>query len=100
MKNTSRSAAARSAFAVAGLGLLALTMAGCVSPEQQRMAELSEDQGTCSSMGARYGSPAHTQCMLQQQQRRDEEHLLFLEQARISQEMARDAQEMRDRRRD
>lgn len=100
MKNFDMGAAPRPTLLMAGLGLLALTLGGCLSPEQQRMADLGEDQGTCSNMGARYGSPEYTACMLQQQQRRDEEHLLFLEQARISQQMARDAQEMRERRRD
>lgn len=60
MKNTNSGAVARRAVSIAGLGLLALTMAGCVSPEQQRVADLGEDQQTCSSMGARYGSPAYT----------------------------------------
>lgn len=64
------------------------------------MVNLNEDQGTCSSMGARYGSSANTQCMLQQQQRRDQQSLLFLEQARIHSEMDRNAQEMRNDRRD
>ena len=51
-------------------------------------------------MGATYGSPAYTKCMLQQQERRDDEMLKFTQQAYLNQEMARTAQEMRDRRRD
>jgi hypothetical protein len=38
--------------------------------------------------------------MLQQQQRRDQEQLILLDQARISYETAQTAQEMRDRRAD
>lgn len=71
------------------------TLAGCISPQEQAY----QDQNTCAGMGARYGSPAHTQCMLQQQQRRDDEMLKFTQQAYLNQEMARTAQEMRDRRR-
>lgn len=70
-------------------------LAGCVSPQEQAY----QDHNTCAGMGARYGSPSHTQCMLQQQQRRDDEMLKFTQQAYLNQEMARTAQEMRDRRR-
>jgi hypothetical protein len=98
MTKTSVNTTARPGFSIAGLCLI-LALGGCMSPEQERMANLDEDSGTCSSMGARYGSPAHTDCMLQQQQRRDHQSLIFLEQARIHSEMARNAQEMRDDRR-
>ncbi|MBL0935416.1 MAG: hypothetical protein IBJ07_11785 [Rhizobiaceae bacterium] len=76
--------------------MLVVALSGCVSPEQQRQADLYADQGTCAQMGARYGSPAHTNCMLQQQQRRDEEHTRFMQEAYLASEMARNAQEMRD----
>lgn len=77
--------------------MLVVALSGCVSPEQQRQADLYADQGTCAQMGARYGSPAHTSCMLQQQQRRDEEHTRFMQEAYLASEMARNAQKMRDR---
>ncbi|MEH6719887.1 MAG: hypothetical protein V7704_13475 [Aurantimonas endophytica] len=89
-RSTMRASAALLFFGVSG------TLAGCVSPQEQ----LAQDQGTCANMGATYGSPAHTRCMLQQQQRRDDEMLRFTQQAYLNQEMARTAQEMRDRRRD
>jgi uncharacterized low-complexity protein len=79
---------------------VALTLGGCVSPAQQSIVEAQQDQSVCAAMGASYGSTAHTQCMLQQQQRRDQEQLILLEQARISYETAQTAQEMRDRRAD
>ncbi|MZQ89259.1 hypothetical protein GVY41_09160 [Frigidibacter albus] len=69
-----------------------------MSPAQQTAVNAQEDQGACSTMGARYGSPAHTRCMMQQQERRDQEHLLFLEQARINSELALNAQKMRESR--
>lgn len=70
-------------------------LAGCVSAEEQRY----QDQSTCAGMGARYGSSSHTQCMLQQQQRRDDEMLRYTQQAYMNSEMARNAQEMRESRR-
>jgi hypothetical protein len=75
-------------------------LSGCVSPAQQSIADTQQDQSVCAAMGASYGSTAHTQCMLQQQQRRDQAQLILLEQARISYETAQTAQEMRDRRAD
>ena len=89
----------RHAFSIGGLGMLAIALTGCMSPEQERLVNLNEDQGACSSIGARYGSPAHTECMLRQQERRDNEGLRFAEQARIHSEIARNAQEMREDRR-
>lgn len=49
------------------LAVAALTLTGCVTLEEQRQADVS----TCTGFGAEYGSPAHYQCMLIQQQRRD-----------------------------
>jgi hypothetical protein len=83
----------RPAIFLGSAGVIAIALSACVSPEQERYA----DQDTCSSMGARYGSSTNTQCMLQQQQRRDQKNLIFLEEARIHSELARNAQEMRDR---
>ena len=84
---------APSALVMGSAFMIAITLSACVSPEQERYA----DQDTCSAMGARYGSSTNTQCMLQQQQRRDQKNLMFLEEARIHSELARNAQEMRDR---
>lgn len=84
---------ARSALLMGSAFMIAVTLSACVSPEEERYA----DQDTCSAMGARYGSSTNTQCMLQQQQRRDQKNLMFLEEARIHSELARNAQEMRDR---
>lgn len=51
------------------------------------------DQATCSSMGAPYGSPGYTDCMLQQQQRGDQKMLNFLAEQRMHQELGRPARE-------
>ena len=52
-----------------------------------------KDRETCSSMGAPFGSPAFTKCMLQQQQRRDDKMLNFLAEQRMHQELGRPARE-------
>ncbi len=85
----------RNALSLGLAGLFAMTLAGCVTPAQESAANSQLDRQACAAMGASYGTRAHTDCMLQQQQRRDQEHLLFMEQARIAQEMAQRAQEMR-----
>lgn len=95
MKKLERRHLRRNALLPGMAGLLAVTLAGCMSPAQETAANAQQDREVCASMGASFGTPAHTQCMLRQQQRRDQEHLIFMEQARIAQEMARDAQEMR-----
>ena len=70
-------------------------LSGCVSPQEAQY----QDENTCARMGATYGSPSHTRCMLQQQQRRDDEMQRFTEQAYLNSEIARNAQEMRENRR-
>lgn len=80
---------------MAACGLAAIALAGCVSPQEQ----MAQDQNMCAGMGATYGSPSHTQCMLQQQQRRDDELLRYTQQAHMHSEMARNAHEMREDRR-
>jgi AcrR family transcriptional regulator len=72
-------------------------VSSCVLPEQQRQTGLFADQGACAQMGERYSSPAHTNCMFQQQQRRDDGLTLFTQEAYLASETARHAQEMRDR---
>ena len=58
-----------------------------------------KNRETCSSMGAPYGSPGHTDCMLQQQQRGDEKMLNFLAEQRMHQELGREARETLQRKR-
>jgi hypothetical protein len=78
---------------IGGVILGLITLSACQTPEQERYS----DMDTCSGMGARYGSSPHTACMLQQQQRRDDSHLRFLQEARLSQRMAEDARREHDR---
>jgi hypothetical protein len=83
----------RTAVAVFSIALLGMALSGCVSAEERRYA----DANTCQSFGAPYGSPAYTNCMLEQQRRRDNEELESLERTRLTTEIARDAQIMADR---
>jgi ABC-type uncharacterized transport system auxiliary subunit len=85
----------RSALSLAVLVMLSTALAGCQTTGEQ----LNQDYGTCESFGARYGSPEHSQCMLVQQQRRDNESLKALEEARLATEISRSSQEMIDARR-
>ncbi|WP_245279674.1 hypothetical protein [Rhizobium leguminosarum] len=83
----------RTAVTVFSIALLGIALSGCVSAEERRYA----DANTCQSFGAPYGSPAYTNCMLEQQRRRDNEELESLEQTRLTTEIARDAEIMADR---
>jgi hypothetical protein len=84
----------RTASSIGGAVVLALTLSSCMSAEEQRHANLNEDGGTCTDFGAPYGSQSHSQCMLQQQHRRDNEQSMNMERARISSETARNNVEM------
>lgn len=75
--------------AVLGAGLVA-----CASPDQRRQANLYQDATTCAEFGARPGSPQYTECMLQQQSRRDNKQRHSLEQTALTTQIARDSQEM------
>ncbi|MGH6862207.1 MAG: hypothetical protein ACRECY_18305 [Phyllobacterium sp.] len=94
MEKFAMNALARMTLLACSSVVLAVALTGCMSAEEQRQANLHEDGGTCSDFGARYGSQAHTQCMLRQQQRRDDEQVLNMERARISSETARNNLEM------
>lgn len=85
----------RSALSLGVLVVLSTALAGCATTQEQ----LNQDYGTCDNFGARYGSAEYSQCMLAQQQRRDNETLNALEQARIATEISRHNQEMADSRR-
>lgn len=83
----------QSAITIFSISLLGLALTACVSSEEQQY----RDTGTCESFGAPYGSRAYTNCMLQQQARRDDAQTSSLERMRLTQEVARNAQDMADR---
>ncbi|SFA73588.1 hypothetical protein SAMN03159496_00066 [Rhizobium sp. NFR07] len=94
MKTTILHPKIRPAISTACATLVLITLSSCMSAEEQRRADLYQDGGTCSDFGAPYGSRAHTDCMLRQQDRRDNEQLMNMERARISSETARNNVEM------
>ena len=87
-------ALSRTTILIGGAAVIVMGLAGCMSADEQRRANLYEDGGTCADYGAGYGSRVHTSCMLQQQNRRDNEQWLNLERARVSSETARNNVEM------
>lgn len=87
-------AATYTALTIGGTVGLALLLTGCMSAQEQQRANLNEDAGACADFGAYEGSRAYTQCMLDQQRRRDMEPLINAERARISAETARNNLEM------
>jgi hypothetical protein len=82
----------RSVVTVLSIAVLGMAVTGCVSAEEQQQ----RDAGTCQSFGAPFGSRAYTDCMLEQQSRRDRAQMDSLERTRMTQEIARNAQEMTD----
>jgi hypothetical protein len=81
-------------FVLSGLMVVSATLmgltftTGAIAGKQQ-----DKDRETCSSMGAPYGSPGYTDCMLQQQQREDDKMRNFLKEQRMHQELGREARE-------
>lgn len=81
-----------SLFALAGTSL-----GGCMATTERKQLNLQADAETCASFGARYGSPAYSECMLTQQRRRDEKQIESLEKTKLTSEIALEAQIMADR---
>jgi hypothetical protein len=86
----------RSALSLGLFALLSTVLTGRLSTAEQQQAYLRQDSGTCASFGGTYGFPAHSQCMLAQQQPRDAQLIQSMEMARISSEIARNNQEAAD----
>jgi hypothetical protein len=82
-----------SAITIFSIAMIGLAVTGCVSAQEGQY----RDAGTCESFGAPFGSRAYTNCMLEQQARRDNAQRDSLERMRLTQEVARNAQEMTDR---
>ncbi|NJS13984.1 MAG: hypothetical protein HC788_04410 [Sphingopyxis sp.] len=79
------------------VALLGISLAGCISGTERQQVNLQHDATICANFGARYGSPAYSDCMLAQQRRRDLKQIEDLEKTRLTSEIARDAQIMADR---
>lgn len=59
--------------------------------------KLRDDARTCRSFGAEYGTPAYSNCMIDQQRRRDAKELETLEKMRLTSQIAKDGQIMAER---
>ena len=87
----------RSAKSFGIVALLGISLAGCMTGAERREVNCQNDATTCANFGARYGSPAYSDCMLAQQRRRDLKQIEDLEKTRLTSQIARDAQIMSDR---
>ncbi len=87
----------RAAVSTFSAALLGLALSGCMSSAERRQMNLQADASTCESYGASYGSSAYTNCMLEQQHRRDTKQRDSLERTQMTTGIARDAQIMADR---
>lgn len=80
------------------LGLVATATLGvAASPAEAQSRKQREDARTCASFGAPYGSRAFTDCMLEQQRRRDLKQRDTLEQMALTSQIAKDGQIMAER---
>ncbi|WP_260600221.1 hypothetical protein [Sphingomonas endolithica] len=84
--------------ALISLGLLAIFASGAVvSPASAQSKKHHKDARTCESFGASYGTPAFSNCMLDQQRRRDIKERDTLEKMALTSQLAKDGQIMADR---
>lgn len=87
-------------LALVATGFFTLLTLGFVQNEataKSQKTKFREDARTCESFGARYGTPAFTGCMLDQQQRRDTKKLRDLEESERLSQLAKDGQLMAER---
>ena len=75
-------------LAIGATMMVAMTLSSGATAKKR-----DKDQATCATMGAHRGSPAYTDCMLQQQRRRDQKMSTFLDQQLMHQELGRPARE-------
>lgn len=92
----SRSVHTRSALIA--IAVTAVTSLGIgESPASAQSRKHREDARTCASFGNRYGTPAFSDCMLEQQRRRDFKQQKTLEEMALTSQIAKDGQIMAER---
>lgn len=91
-----RSRVARLVLASTGLAAVATVFASDGKAHAQSRKQ-REDARTCESFGARFGTPAYSNCMLEQQRRRDLKQRETLEEMAITSQIAKDGQIMAER---
>lgn len=77
--------------------LLGLGLSQGAALAKSRESKLRDDARTCESFGARYGTSTFSNCMLEQQRRRDTKQLESLEKTRLTSQIAKDGQIMAER---
>lgn len=87
----------RSATSFVSAAVLCIGLSGCVSSGERQQVNLNTDSNTCQSFGSSYGSSAYSECMLEQQRRRDSAQRESLERTRLTTQIAKDAQLMAER---
>ncbi|HUD94472.1 hypothetical protein [Sphingobium sp.] len=83
-------------FTAIGLIILA-AIAFAAGPASAQGRKQREDARTCASFGARFGTPAYSDCMLEQQRRRDLKQQETLERMALTSQIAKDGQIMAER---
>lgn len=80
------------------LGLVATaTLSVAQSPAEAQSRKQHQDARTCASFGTEYGTPDYSDCMLEQQRRRDLKQRDTLEKMALTSQIARDGQIMAER---
>jgi hypothetical protein len=79
------------------LTFLSVGFAESAATAQSRGSKHREDARTCASFGSRPGSSAYSNCMLEQQRRRDTKELDKLEKMQRTSQIAKDGQIMAER---
>lgn len=85
-------------FTLMPFGLMAIVALGvAASPAHAQNRKQREDARTCASFGAQFGTSAYSNCMLEQQRRRDLKQRDTLEEMALTSQIAKDGQIMAER---
>jgi hypothetical protein len=79
------------------VALLSLGIADSAAMAEGGNSKQRKDARTCESFGAKYDTPAFSDCMLTQQRRRDTKQLRSLEEVQMVSQIAKDGQIMSER---
>lgn len=90
----------RTRVALMSLGVVFAALNVAATPADAQGRKHREDARTCASYGVRYGTPAYSECMLEQQRRRDFKDRKTLEEMALTSQIARDGQIMAERARE
>jgi hypothetical protein len=85
--------------ALLSFGAIAVMTLSCIGTDAhaQTRRQQREDARTCAQFGTSYGTRGYTQCMLEQQRRRDDKERETLEKMALTSQIAKDGQIMAER---